>query len=36
MPDIVIDHTPNDILAERDNQLQTAVEELLKSFSNEH
>ncbi|MDD2331872.1 MAG: S41 family peptidase [Candidatus Cloacimonetes bacterium] len=32
MPDIVIDHTPNDILAERDNQLQTAVEELLKEL----
>jgi len=32
MPDIIIQHTPNDIIADRDPQLQRAIEEILKEI----
>lgn len=32
MPDIIIQHTPNDTIADRDPQLQRAIEEILKEI----
>lgn len=34
MPDIIVENTPNDVIADRDPQLQRAIEEILKELPN--